>query len=96
MYRHPRGRRPKLREGDLTPEWEETLKGAYDAGAGRGTISEDDEDLQDAARLATPLGDGILWHPSTLADIHATPNKVLILFDLYRFGMGSRMDPGTW
>lgn len=65
-------------------------------GAGRGTISEDDEDLQDAARLATPLGDGILWHPSTLADIYATPNKVLVLFDLYRFGMGSRMHPWTW
>lgn len=56
----------------------------------------DDDDMVDAARLATPVGDGILWHPSSLADIDAVPSRTLLLFDLFRHGSVSRQHPWSW
>ena len=40
----------------------------------------------DAARLASPVGDGILWHPTSLQDIYDVPSRTLLLFDFYRLG----------
>ena len=92
------GCHPKSAAADgLTPEWEDALRGAYEAGAGRGPLDPDDDDLQDAARLASPVGEGgILWHPATLDDIYAIPARTLLLFDHYRLGMVSRQMPFTW
>ena len=50
----------------------------------------------DAARLASPVGEGILWHPATLDDIYSIPSRTLLLFDYYRLGMADRMEPWRW
>lgn len=50
----------------------------------------------DAARLAAPVGDGILWHPTSLQDIYDVPSRTLLLFDFYRLGAASRLQPWTW
>ena len=52
--------------------------------------------MLDAARLAQPVGEGILWHPSSLDDIYAIPARTLILFDYYQLGMASRLQPWSW
>lgn len=53
--------------------------------------------MQDAARLAMPdASGGILWHPATLDDIYSVPHRVMLLFDYYRAGMASRMEPWSW
>jgi hypothetical protein len=50
----------------------------------------------DAARLASPVGDGILWHPARLQDIWDVPSRTLILFDFYRAGAVTRQQPWSW
>ena len=52
--------------------------------------------MMDAARLASPAGEGILWHPSSLADIYDMPERTLLLFDYYRLGAADRHDPWHW
>ena len=53
--------------------------------------------MVDAARLATPMGDGsILWHPATLQDIYDIPSRTLLLFDFYRVGTIARQQPWSW
>jgi hypothetical protein len=52
--------------------------------------------MLDAARLASPVGEGILWHPSSLEDIYAVPARTLWLFDYYRLGAASAAEPWTW
>jgi hypothetical protein len=88
--------KPAGGEVGVSPEWEETLRAAYEAGAGRGDLDVTDDDLLDAARLATPVGEGILWHPATLDDIYAVPSRTLLLFDFYRLGIAARLNPWTW
>ena len=98
MHHRAGVRGPKLSDaGLLTPEWESALRGAYEAGAGRGPLAADDDDMQDAARLATPVGEGgILWHPGSLDDIYSIPARCLLLFDYYMLGTMSARQPWTW
>ena len=88
--------KPTGGEVGLSPDWEDAFRAAYDAGAGRGDIDTSDEDMMDAARLATPVGESILWHPSSLQDIHDVPARTLLLFDFYRMGMVARLHPWSW
>lgn len=92
------GRLPKPSKGDvgLPPEWEDVLRTAYEVGAGRATLDADDDDFVDASRLATPIGDGILWQPSSLDDINDVPSRTLLIFDFIRLGHAARLDPWSW
>ena len=47
-------------------------------------------------RLAMPVGEGILWSPSSLDDINSIPARVLVLFDLFQLGANTRRMPWTW
>lgn len=89
--------KPASGEVELPLQWEDALRTAYDIGAGRDTIDARDDDMLDAARLATPTGEGgILWHPSSLDDIYDVPSRTLILFDFMRLGAVARQQPWTW
>ena len=89
---------PKSEGGEvgLSSEWEKALQAAYEVGAGRQMLDTGDEDLMDAARLATPVGEGILWHPASISDINDTPSRTLLLFDFFRLGQASRSHPWSW
>lgn len=64
---------------------------AYRAGAGTTTIDDQDEDMVDAALLATPDASGSpLWRPSRLDDIYDLPDRVLRLYLSYRAGQAGR------
>jgi hypothetical protein len=52
--------------------------------------------MMDAARLASPVGDGILWHPTSLQDVYDVPSRTLLLFDMYRLGAAVRQNPWSW
>jgi len=52
--------------------------------------------MEDAVRLAMPVGEGILWSPSSLDDIHSIPARTLLLFDFYQLGVNTRRMPWTW
>jgi hypothetical protein len=52
--------------------------------------------MMDAARLASPVGEGILWHPASLQDIYDVPARALLLFDFFRLGTAARQNPWTW
>ena len=64
---------------------------AFRAGSGSVEgIDPEDEDMVDAALLATPDGmGGTLWRPSSLQDIYDLPDRVLRLYMAYRAGMAS-------
>ena len=52
-----------------------------------GDLDHEDEDMVDAALLATAdSSGGILWCPSTLQDIYDIPSRTLRLFFAFRAG----------
>jgi hypothetical protein len=52
--------------------------------------------MVDAARLAQPVGDDILWHPARLDDVLDVPSRTLLLFDFFRLGSQTRQSPWSW
>lgn len=71
-------------------------RSAWEAGAG---LAEplDDPDLDDAIRLGMPdEAGGTWWRPSSLDDLHAVPERVLMLMDLFRAGVATARDPWSW
>ena len=72
-------------------------KRAYRAGLGSPEgIDPDDEDMVDAALLATPDGTGgTLWKPARLQDIYDLPARTLRLYMAYRSGLAKAANRPT-